>query len=63
MPDDLAEEMVRAMSELRTQNAALAAKRAEFKRVQDSFDADITRFKELRASTAARLNQNAQKKQ
>jgi hypothetical protein len=63
MPDDLAEEMVRAMSELRTQNTALAAKRAEFKRVQDSFDADITRFKELRASTAARLNQNAQKKQ
>lgn len=63
MPDDLAEEMVRAMSELRTQDTALAAKRAELKRVQDSFDADITRFKELRASTAARLNQNAQKKQ
>jgi hypothetical protein len=63
MPDDLAEEMVRAMSELRTQNSALAVKRAELKGVQDSFDADITRFKELRASTAARLNQNAQKKQ
>jgi hypothetical protein len=63
MPDDLAEEMVRAMSELRTQNSALAAKRAELKGVQDSFDADITRFKELRASTAARLNQNTQKKQ
>lgn len=63
MPDDLAEEMVRAMSELRTQNSALAAKRTELKGVQDSFDADITRFKELRASTAARLNQNTPKKQ
>ena len=30
MPDDLAEEMVRAMSELRTQNSALAAKRNEY---------------------------------
>ena len=63
MPDDLAEEMVRAMSELRTQNSALTAKRTELKGVQDSFDADIARFKELRASTAARLNQNTTKKQ
>jgi hypothetical protein len=64
MPDDLAEEMVRAMSELRTQNSALMTKRTEFKAVQDSFDADIKRFKELRTSAAARLNQaNAPKKQ
>jgi len=64
MPDDLAEEMVRAMSELRTQNNALNAKRAELKNVQDSFEADITRFKELRTSAAARLNEaNAPKKQ
>lgn len=63
MPDDLAEEMVRAMSELRTQNSALASKRTELKGVQDSFDSDIKRFKELRASTAARLNQAAPKKQ
>ena len=64
MPDDLAEEMVRAMSELRTQNTALAAKRTELKGVQDSFDADIKRFKELRTSAAARLNQaNSPKKQ
>jgi hypothetical protein len=63
MPDDLAEEMVRAMSELRTQNSALTAKKTELKGVQDSFDADIRRFKELRASTAARLNQAAPKKQ
>ena len=64
MPDDLAEEMVRAMSELRTQNKALAAKRAELQNVQNSFDADIVRFKELRTSAAARLNQaNTPKKQ
>jgi hypothetical protein len=63
MPDDLAEEMVRAMSELRTQNTALAAKRTELQNVSDAFEADIARFKELRTSAAARLNQNAQKKQ
>jgi uncharacterized coiled-coil protein SlyX len=63
MPDDLAEEMVRAMSELRTQNSALTAKRNELKNVKDGFEADITRFKELRTSAAARLNQNATRKQ
>ncbi len=63
MPDDLAEEMVRAMSELRTQNSALTAKRSELKNVSDSFEADIARFKELRTSAAARINQNAQRKQ
>lgn len=63
MPDDLAEEMVRALSELRTQNSALTVKRTEFKGVQDQFDADIRRFKELRTSAAARLNQANQPKQ
>jgi hypothetical protein len=63
MPDDLAEEMVRAMSELRTQNSALTVKRTEFKGVQDQFDADIKRFKELRTSAAARLNESRQPKQ
>jgi hypothetical protein len=57
MPDDLAEEMVRAMSELRTQNAALAQRRSELQNVINSFDADIARFKELRTSAAARLNE------
>jgi uncharacterized coiled-coil protein SlyX len=55
MPDDLAEEMVRAMSELRTQNSALTAKRTELTTVQAQFDADIKRFKELRTSAAARI--------
>ena len=57
MPDDLAEEMVRAMSELRTQNSALSAKKTEHQKVVAQFDADIKRFKELRTSAAARINQ------
>jgi len=61
MPDDLAEEMVRAMSELRTQNFALTAKRNEFAKVQSTFDADIKRFKELRTAAAARINQGPPK--
>jgi len=57
MPDDLAEEMVRAMSELRTQNSALATKKNEHQNVVAQYDADIKRFKELRTSAAARINQ------
>jgi uncharacterized coiled-coil protein SlyX len=64
MPDDLAEEMVRTLSELRTQNSALAQRRAELQGVVDSFDIDIKRFKELRTSAAARVNEaNRPKKQ
>jgi hypothetical protein len=63
MPDDLAEEMVRAMSELRTQNAALTAKKTEHQNVVAQFDTDIKRFKELRTSAAARLNQANSPKQ
>src|SRR5688572_9029755 len=57
MPDDLAEEMVRAMSELRTQNAALELRRNERQNVVTQFDGDIKRFKELRTSAAARINE------
>jgi uncharacterized protein DUF4124 len=56
MPDDLAEEMVRALSELRTQNSALSQRRTELQAVVDQFDGDISRFKELRASAAAHLD-------
>jgi hypothetical protein len=64
MPDDLAEEMVRASSELRTQKSALAQRRTELQNVVDTFDADIRRFKELRTSAAARVNDaNRVKKQ
>lgn len=62
MPDDLAEEMVRALSELRTQNAALTTRRGELAEVKDLFDADIKRFKELRASAAARLAETSKGK-
>lgn len=57
MPDDLAEEMVRALSELRTQNAAVDSRRKERDAVTAQFDADIKRFKELRTSAAARLSE------
>jgi len=63
MPDDLAEEMVRAMSELRTQNSALTSKKTEHQKVVSQFDADIKRFKELRTSAAARVNQANSPKQ
>lgn len=62
MPDDLAEEMVRALSELRTQNSALAQRRSELQKVVDQFDADIKRFRELRTSAAARLNDSPTRK-
>jgi hypothetical protein len=63
MPDDLAEEMVRASSELRTQNSALVTKRAEHQNVVDQFGADISRFKELRASAAASVQKANMPKQ
>jgi hypothetical protein len=62
MPDDLAEEMVRALSELRTQNAALDTRRKERDTVVAQFDADIKRFKELRTSAAARLSEASRPK-
>jgi hypothetical protein len=62
MPDDLAEELVRALSELRTQNSALTAKRAEHQVVVDQFANDISRFKELRMSAQARMNENSSTK-
>ena len=63
MPDDLAEEMVRVMSELRTQNSALNTKHAEHQNVVAQYDEDIKRFKELRTSAAARVNQANSPKQ
>ncbi|HET7811632.1 MAG TPA: DUF4124 domain-containing protein [Steroidobacteraceae bacterium] len=64
MPDDLAEEMVRVLSEQRTQHTALEKRRSELQTVMEQFDGDIRRFKELRTSAAARLNNSgAPKKQ
>ena len=49
-----ADEMVRTLSELRTQNSAMTQRRTELQKVVEQFDADIKRFKELRTSAAAR---------
>jgi hypothetical protein len=50
MPDDLAENLVRALSELRTQRNTLAAKDKEEAAVRTEFDGDIQRYKTLRAA-------------
>jgi hypothetical protein len=47
MPDDLAENLVRTLNEVRVQSAALAAKSEEEKTLRAQFDADIQRYGEL----------------
>jgi hypothetical protein len=47
MPDDLAENLVRTLSEMRQQAGALAAKGDEEKTLRAQFDADIQRYREL----------------
>jgi hypothetical protein len=54
MPDDIAENLVRALSELRTQRNTLAAKDKEEQAVRTEFNGDIQRYKELRAKMQAR---------
>jgi hypothetical protein len=49
MPDDLAEDLVRTLNEMRSQRTALAAKDAEETALRAQFQADIDRYKELRA--------------
>jgi hypothetical protein len=53
MPDDLAEDLVRASSEARAQRKALDGRRQELIAVRAQFDADIARFRELTSRTAA----------
>jgi hypothetical protein len=48
MPDDLAEDLVRTVNELRTQNNALIAKGEEVSAMRTQFDMDIERYRELR---------------
>jgi Domain of unknown function (DUF4124) len=48
MPDDLVAQLVRTMNELRTQNAALAAKDRQEATIRSQFQADINRYRELR---------------
>lgn len=47
MPDDLAENLVRTLNEMRQQGAALEAKSEEEKTLRAQFDADIQRYREL----------------
>jgi uncharacterized protein DUF4124 len=47
MPDDLAEELVRTVTEARTQHQALDAKRREELDTQAQFNSDIQRYREL----------------
>jgi hypothetical protein len=47
MPDDVAENLVRTLDEVRQQTAALAATSEQEKELRRQFDADITRYREL----------------
>jgi hypothetical protein len=53
MPDDLAEQMVHTINDIRTQKAALNSSQEEEVKTQAQFQADIDRYKELRAAQAA----------
>jgi hypothetical protein len=54
MPDDLAEDIVRALNEVRVQRGALAAKDEEETLLRSQFEADIQRYRELHALRANR---------
>lgn len=54
MPDDLAEDLVRTLNELRSQRNALAARDEEESSIRAKFQADIDRYRELNAARAAR---------
>ncbi len=47
MPDDVAENLVRTLNEVRQQSAALAATSEQEKELRSQFDADIQRYREL----------------
>jgi len=47
MPDDLAEDLVRTINELREQTNALAAHKEEETQLRAQFQSDIERYREL----------------
>jgi hypothetical protein len=47
MPDDLAEDVVRTLNELRTQSGVLVAKGEEISALRAKFQTDIERYREL----------------
>ena len=53
MPDDLAEQMVHTLNDIRTQRAALSTSQLNETSVRQQFQSDIDRYKELRAALAA----------
>jgi uncharacterized protein DUF4124 len=54
MPDDLAEDLVRTLNEMRTQKNALSAKEAEENELRKQFEKDIARYQELRKVASTR---------
>jgi Domain of unknown function (DUF4124) len=53
MPDELADDLVRALNEMRAQQTALAAKDSEESTMRAQFQSDIDRYKELRTPRTA----------
>ena len=53
MPDDVAEDLVHTLNELRTQKNSLTVKTEEETALKAQFQADIERYRELRAKTAS----------
>jgi hypothetical protein len=48
MPDELAEDLVRTLNEVRAQERSLAGKRGEQDGLRRQFQSDIERYKQLR---------------
>jgi hypothetical protein len=53
MPDDLAEQLVRTMNEIRAQGRVLDARRQEQEALREQFDLDIKRYQELKSGSGA----------
>jgi hypothetical protein len=53
MPDDVAEDLVHTLNELHTQSNALAKKNEDEVTLKAQFQADVERYRELRAPTSA----------
>lgn len=53
MPDDLAEQMVHTVNDIKTQKALLSRSQEEEAQTATQFQSDIDRYKELRAAQAA----------
>lgn len=51
MPDDLTEDLVRTLNEMRSQSAAIVTQREEETTLRKQFQADIDRYRELHAKT------------